>query len=145
MLLTWLNLRHPGMMGRYIKGSCTRVKVFYLISRLGGSWQRNFQQRIERFVTFGIKACFSFKTKMASLKMNVSVTPKMKNTLENSITIQNRILEMEELKKAKEHNEVKLAILEANIVKEPMKCKHVCAKLRKLSQQSSIDSYANEF
>ena len=30
---------------------------------------------------------------------------------------------MEELKKTKELNEVKLAILEANIVKEPMKCK----------------------
>ena len=30
---------------------------------------------------------------------------------------------MEELKKAKKCNKVKLAILEANIVKEPMKCK----------------------
>ena len=52
---------------------------------------------------------------------------------------------MEELKKAKEHNEVKLAILKANIVKEPMKCKRARAKLGKLSQHSSIESYANEF
>jgi hypothetical protein len=38
---------------------------------------------------------------------------------------------MEELEKAKERNEVKLAILEANIVKEPMKCKPTRAKLGK--------------
>ena len=41
--------------------------------------------------------------------------------------------------------EVKLAILEANIVKEPMKCKHAHSKLGKLSQHLSIESYANKF
>lgn len=60
---------------------------------------------------------------MASLETNVSITKEMKNMLENSITIQNLILEMEELKKAKKRNKVKLAILEANIMKGPMKCK----------------------
>ena len=40
---------------------------------------------------------------------------------------------------------MKLAILEANIVKEPMKCKHARAKFDKLSQHLSIESYANEF
>ena len=45
---------------------------------------------------------------MASLEMNVST--EMENTLENTTTIQNLILKMEELEKAKEHNEVKLAI-----------------------------------
>ena len=39
------------MVGRYIKGSCARVKAFYLTSWLGGSCQRNFQQGIKRFVT----------------------------------------------------------------------------------------------
>ena len=34
MLLLWLNLKQPGMVGRYIKGSCARVKVLYLISWL---------------------------------------------------------------------------------------------------------------
>ena len=43
--------------------------------------------------------------------------------LEKNITIQNLRVEMKELKKAKERNEVKLVISEANIVKEPMKCK----------------------
>ena len=52
---------------------------------------------------------------------------------------------MEELKKAKKRNEVKLAILETNIMKKPMKCKRAHAKLGKLSQHSSIESYANEF
>ena len=55
---------------------------------------------------------------MASLERNVSVTAEMENTLENSINIQNLILDMEELKRAKERTKVKLAILEANIVKE---------------------------
>ena len=36
---------------------------------------------------------------MAFLEMNVSVTPKMDNTLENSIIIQNHILEMGGLEK----------------------------------------------
>ena len=40
---------------------------------------------------------------------------------------------------------MKLAISEASIVKEPMKCKHVHVKFDKLSQHSSIESYANEF
>ena len=40
---------------------------------------------------------------------------------------------------------MKLAILEANIVNEQMKCRHVSAKLGKLSQHLSIESYANEF
>ena len=82
---------------------------------------------------------------MASLETNVSVTPEMENTLENSITIQTLILEMKELKRAKERTEVKLAMLEANIMKEPMKCKRACAKLGKLSQHSLIESYAKEF
>ena len=59
---------------------------------------------------------------MVDLKTIASVTPKMENALENSITIQNLTLEIEELKKAKERNEVKLVIMEANIMKEPMKC-----------------------
>ena len=50
---------------------------------------------------------------MTSLETYVSVTQKMENTLENSIMIQNFILEMEELKRAKECTEVKLAMLEA--------------------------------
>ena len=79
---------------------------------------------------------------MASLERNVSVTPKTKIALENSVTIQNLIMEMEELKKAKERNEMKLALVEANIAKEPMDCKRVCAKLGKLSQHSSIENYA---
>jgi hypothetical protein len=52
---------------------------------------------------------------------------------------------MEDWNKTKEHNDVKLVILETNIVKEPMKCKHVCAKLGKLSQYLPIESYANKF
>jgi hypothetical protein len=40
---------------------------------------------------------------------------------------------------------MKLVILEANIVKEPMKCEDARAELGKLSQHSSIESYANEF
>jgi len=44
----------------------------------------------------------------------------MENALDSSITNQNLILEIEELKKAKERSEVKLAILETNIVKEPI-------------------------
>ena len=43
----------------------------------------------------------------------------------NSITIQNLILEMEELKRAKERTGVKLAMLETNIVKVPMKSKPI--------------------
>ena len=38
-----------------------------------------------------------------------------------------------------------LTILEANIVKEPMKCKPTRAKLGKLSQHSLIENNANEF
>ena len=60
---------------------------------------------------------------MASLETNVSIFPETKNALENSITIQNLMLKMEELKRAKECTEVKLAMLETNMVKEPMKCK----------------------
>jgi hypothetical protein len=60
---------------------------------------------------------------MASLEMNVSV-----------------IKEMEELDQKR--NEATLAILEANVVKEPMKCKHTRGKL---SQHSLIEIYANEF
>ena len=60
---------------------------------------------------------------MASLETNVSVTPYMENTLENSITIENLMLEMEELKRAKGHTEVKLVMSETNMVKEPIKCK----------------------
>ena len=52
---------------------------------------------------------------------------------------------MENLKKANERDEVKLVILETNIVKEPMKCKPTYGKVGKLSQQSSIEDYANEF
>jgi hypothetical protein len=44
----------------------------------------------------------------------------MENALDSSITNQNLILEIEELKKAKERSEVKLAILDTNIVKEPI-------------------------
>ena len=73
----------------------------------------------------GIKAGAIFKRKMADLEANASVTPKMENALENSISIENLILETEELKKEKERNQMKLAILEANIVKhvDPEKLK----------------------
>jgi hypothetical protein len=60
---------------------------------------------------------------MASLETNVSVSLEMENTLENSITIQNLMLEVEELKRAKERTEVKLAMLKTNMVKEPIICK----------------------
>ncbi len=82
-----------------------------------------FPQRIRVLLHFGIRAGFSFKRKMASRETNDSVTPEMENTLENSITIQNLVLEIEELKRAKERSDVKLAMLETNMVKEPMKCK----------------------
>ena len=64
---------------------------------------------------------------MASLgiEMNVLVTLKMEDMLENSVAIQNLTLEMNELKKANERNTAKVAILEANMMKEPMKCKVV--------------------
>jgi hypothetical protein len=60
---------------------------------------------------------------MTSLETNVLVSPEMESTFENSIIVQNLMLEMEELKRAKERMEVKLAMLETNMVKEPMKCK----------------------
>ena len=69
------------------------------------------------------KQVFIFKRKMASFETNLSVSLEMENKLENSISIQNLMLEMEELKRAKERTEVKLAMLESNTVKEPMKCK----------------------
>ena len=53
---------------------------------------------------------------MRAFETNVSVTLKMENTLENRITIQNLMPEVEESKRAKEHNEATLAILEANEV-----------------------------
>ena len=135
------------MVGRYIKGSCARVRgFFYLISWLGGSCQSNFQREITviRYILVSERV-FSFKRKMASLETYVSVSPEMENTLENSITIQNLMLEVEELKRAKERTKVKLAMLEANIVKEPMKCERARAKLSKSSQHTSVESYANEF
>ena len=60
---------------------------------------------------------------MASFETNVSVSPEMENTLENNRTFQNLMLKVEELKRAKERTEVKLVILETNMVKDPMKCK----------------------
>ena len=91
---------------------------------MGGSCLSNFQREI-RVVSLHLvsEPVFSLKRKMASLETNVSVSPEMENTLENSITIQNLMLEIEELKWAKERSEVKLAMLETNMVKEPMKCK----------------------
>jgi len=68
---------------------------------------------------------FILKIKMASLETNVSITSKMENVLEHSITLQNLILESENFKKVKERNEVRSAILEANIMKKPMKCKPI--------------------
>ncbi len=66
------------------------------------------------------------------IEMNVLVTLKMEDMLENSVAIQNLTLEMNELKKemnelkkANERNTAKVAILEANMIKEPMKCKVV--------------------
>ena len=53
---------------------------------------------------------------MIDLETNASVTPCIENALDYNITNQNLILEIEELKKAKERNEVKLVILEANTV-----------------------------
>ena len=47
----------------------------------------------------------------------------MENTLEDRINIQNYMLKMEELKRAKECTEVELKMVETNMVKEPMKCK----------------------
>ena len=52
---------------------------------------------------------------------------------------------MKELKRAKECTEMKLEMLEAKIVKEPMKCKRARVKLGKLSQHSLIKSYTNGF
>jgi hypothetical protein len=46
------------MVGRYIKGSCARVRVLYLISWLGDSCQSNFQRRIIVLLHFGIGARF---------------------------------------------------------------------------------------
>jgi hypothetical protein len=60
---------------------------------------------------------------MASLETNASVSPEMENTLENNITIQNIMLQIEELKRTKVRSEVKLAMLKTHIVKELMKCK----------------------
>ena len=60
---------------------------------------------------------------MASFETNVSVSPEMENTLENNRTFQNLMLKVEGLKRAKERTEVKLVILETNMVKDPMKCK----------------------
>ena len=71
--------------------------------------------------------------KIEFLETNVSVTPEIENTLKSSITIQNLTLDMN------------LAMLEANIVKEPMKCKRSRAKLGKSSQHSLIENDANEF
>ena len=51
---------------------------------------------------------------MTTFETNVLVSPEMENTLDNSITIHNLMLEMEKLKRAKEHSEAMLAILEAN-------------------------------
>jgi hypothetical protein len=39
------------------------------------------------------------------------------------LVLQNLMLEVEELKRAKERSEVKLAMLKTHMVKEPMKCK----------------------
>ena len=33
MLVLWLNLRQPSMLGRYIKDSCTRVSMSFILSR----------------------------------------------------------------------------------------------------------------
>ena len=53
---------------------------------------------------------------MTTFETNVLVSSQMDNMLENNITIQNLMLEMEKLKRAKEHSEATLAILEANEV-----------------------------
>jgi hypothetical protein len=98
-------------------------EAFYLISWLGGSCLSNFQREIVVSLHLVSEPVFSLKRKMASFETNVSVSPEMENTLENSITIQNLMPEIEELKRAKERSEVKLAMLETNMVKEPMKCK----------------------
>jgi hypothetical protein len=73
----------------------------------------------------GIRTGTIFKRKMADLETNIPfVILEMENALGNrKFTIQNLILKIEELKNAKERNEVNLAILDTNIVKEPMKCK----------------------
>ena len=49
-------------MGRYIKGSCTKVRIFCFISWLGGSCQSNFQREIKvcRYI-FVSEPVFSFK------------------------------------------------------------------------------------
>ena len=47
---------------------------------------------------------------MTSLETNISISPEMENTSESSITIQNLMLEVEELKRAKERTEVKLVM-----------------------------------
>ena len=79
-----------------------------------------FDEKIEFRYILVSEQVLSFKTKMTSRETNDSISPKMENTLDNSITIQNLMLEVEELKRAKEHMEVNLAMPETNMVKEPI-------------------------
>ena len=128
LLFTLVKLKTTGHGGEVYEGLLHESKgFFYFKSYLVVGWFMPKKIPIKNwsFVTFGIKASFSFKRKMASLETNVSVASKIESTLENNITIQNLVLEMEELKRAKERTEVTLAMLEANIIKEPMKCKLV--------------------
>ena len=78
---------------------------------MGGSCQSSFQQeiRVVRYILVS-EPVFCFKRKMASLETNISISPEMENTSESSITIQNLMLEVEELKRAKELTEVKLVM-----------------------------------
>ena len=122
MLFTSLKPKTTGHGGEVYKGLLPKSKghLSYFMVRL--FMPKNFQQRIKVLLHFGIRVGFSFKKKMASLETNVSVNLEMEIMLKNSVTIQNLILEMEELKRAMKRIEVKLAILEA-IVQEPMKFK----------------------
>jgi hypothetical protein len=107
------------MVGRDIKGSYARV-VLFIFSR---GWVVHAKEiRVFHYILVSAPVS-SFKRKMTFVEENVSVSPKIKNMIENNITIHNLMLEVEDLKRENELTEVKLVTLETNMVKEPMKCK----------------------
>jgi hypothetical protein len=90
-----------------------------------------------------IKAITIYKREMTNLKKNVFVILKMVSVPNDSIITQKLILRMEELNKTKERNEVKLVILEANIVKESMKCKRT--DLEKFKKNAYMNQCLGEY
>ena len=90
-LFTSVKLKTTGHGGEVYKGLLRKSKgpLSYLV--VGCFMPKNFQQGIGVPYIIYIRASFSFKRKMASLEMNVSITLEMENTLENSITIEHLI------------------------------------------------------